>query len=771
MSRPESHVGAPVERVEDDRLLRGRGCYVADVVLPGMLHAVIRRSEVAHARLTGIDAAAARDAPGVVAVLTAADIAGPVPLIPIRQQALPEGEPYRQPVIAVDRLRYVGEPVAVVVATSAAEAEDAAALIEVATEPLPAVADAEASLAGPALFDAPTGNMPLVFTAERGDADAAFRAAAYTRRERFSTQRHTALPMETRGLVAQWDPAAQHLTVHGAAKVPFFNRQVLAGMLGLETAAVDLIEVDVGGGFGARGEFYPEDFLIAFAARRLGATVRWIEDRREHLMAMNHAREMSAEMEIACDADGTMTGLRGRILVDLGAYVRTNGFTAVRNVAQFTSGPYRVPHVHIEALPCMTSKTPSGTYRGPGRFEASFVVERLLDLAAADLGLDRADIRRRNLARPTDMPFKMPKMRHVDPSAETWCDSGDYAEILRRCLDAFDWTARQAQRGPGPDGRFYGTGLGCFIEGGAAGPRESARIEIAADGGVILSVGSSALGQGLATVLSQIAADALDLPIGAIRVRHGSTTLVREGFGSFHSRSTVMGGNAVLQAAAALKVRLAAEAPGRMGVDPASVEASGVALAGGTVRAGNAVRPLAAFAGLAVEESFANAKHTYSYGAHAAQVAVHPRTGHVEVLDYLSVDDVGRVINPLTLHGQVLGSIVQGLGSVFLEQIHYDGDGQILTGTLADYRIATATDFPAIRGLSFGLCPSPNNPLGAKGAGEGGLIAVGGVVANAIADALRPLDVRPHHLPLTPPRLWRLIRDARAAHSETETTQ
>lgn len=770
MTRPDSYVGTPVERVEDDRLLRGRGCFAADVVEPGMLHAVVLRSEMAHARLTGIDAAAALAEPGVVAVLTAADVPGDLPLIPIRQQPLPEGEPYRQPVIAAGRVRYVGEPVAVVVATSAAAAEDAAALVEVGLEPLPVVAAAAASRDGPALFDAPGGNLPITFTAERGDAEAAFRAAAYTRRESFSTQRQTALPMETRGLVARWDRDTARLTVQGAAKVPFFNRRVLAGMLGLEESQVDLLEVDVGGGFGARGEFYPEDFLIPFAAWHLGAAVRWIEDRREHLMATNHAREMQADLEIACAADGTVTGIRGRILVDLGAYVRTNGFTAVRNVAQFTTGPYRVPNVRIDALPCMTNKTPAGTYRGPGRFEGSFFCERLLDLAARDLGIDRADMRRRHLALPSDMPFKLPKMRHVDPSSETWCDSGDYPEILHRCLEAFDWHARQAQRGPGADGRYHGTGLGFFVEGGAAGPREAARIEIAPDGGVIVGVGSSALGQGLETVLSQIAADALDLPIQAIRVLHGSTTLVREGFGSFHSRSTVMGGNAVLQAAAALKARLADLAPARMGVDPASIDATGVTLSGGMVRAGNAVLPLSAFAGLSVEESFANSRHTYSYGAHAAQVAVHPRTGHVEVLDYLSVDDVGRVINPLTLHGQVLGSIVQGLGSVFLEQISYDDTGQILTGTLADYRIATATDFPAIRGLSFGLCPSPNNPLGAKGAGEGGLIAVGGVIANAIADALHPLDVRPHHLPLTPSRVWRLIRDARAAQTGMEKT-
>jgi len=757
-------VGAPVQRVEDRRFLRGEGTYVADLTREGLCHVVVVRSSVAHGTLHAIGTEAARALPGVLAVVTAADIIaarGEVPKIPLRQQVLDEGLPYLQPVIAEGVVRYVGEPVAVVVADDAAVAEDAAALIEMDIAPLPAVAGIERAAAGDVLlFPQSSGNRPMVFTAEKGDAADAFARADYTRRERFSVQRHSAIPMETRGLFAEWDDAAGHLTLHGAAKVPFFNRSLLAKMLGLGRDAVDLIEVDVGGGFGARGEFYPEDFLIPFCARLLGRPVRWVEDRREHFTAMNHAREMFAEVEIACTRDGMVIGLRGTVDVDIGAYVRTNGFTGPRNVAQFMSGPYHIPNIALDAAVYVTNKTPAGTYRGPGRFEASFFGERLFDMAAHDLGIDPAEFRRRNLVSEAQMPYKLAKMRHIDPSANTECDGGAYEIVLDRCLDAFGWFERVKRQGAFIDGRYHGYGLGMFIEGGAAGPREGCRISLEQDGRVTVAVGSSALGQGLETVLSQIASDALEVPLERIRLLHGSTTLVQEGFGSFHSRSTVMGGNAVAQAAEALKVEIRKVAAARFGCSD-----SDVVVGEGMARRGDDVLTFADLGalGVSVETSFSNSKHTYSYGAHAVHVAVDPKTGHVAILDYLTVEDVGRIINPATLHGQVLGSVVQGLGSVFLEEIQYDADGQIMTGSFADYLMPTAEDFPAIRSISLELRPCPNNPLGAKGAGEGGLIAVGGAVGNAIAAALRSMKVEPCHLPFSPPRLWRLIQDSRQA--------
>jgi carbon-monoxide dehydrogenase large subunit len=402
------YIGAPVERVEDLRFLRGCGEYVADLVREGMLHAAILRSPVAHGRIQTLDTKPALAIRGIHAVITAADIGGGVPRIPLRLQTSPATEPFRQPVIASDRVRYVGEPIAVVLADNAAVAEDGVGEISLNIEELTVVADRHVSGRDEALlFEEAGTNLAMKFTAIRGDADAAFRDAEYTRRERFSMQRHTALPMEPRGLLAEWNATTGHLTVMGAAKVPFFNRRTLAQMMGLPESAVDLIENDVGGGFGARGEFYPEDFLIPFAARQVGRPVMWIEDPREHLIAMNHARQMDCEVEIACQRDGTILGLRGDVFVDLGAYIRTNGLTAPRNVAQFFSGPYRISNIRLGSSALVTNKTPTGTYRAPGRYEGSFFCERLIELAATELGIDTVEMRRRNLVLDAEMPYPL----------------------------------------------------------------------------------------------------------------------------------------------------------------------------------------------------------------------------------------------------------------------------------------------------------------------------------------------------------------------------
>jgi aerobic carbon-monoxide dehydrogenase large subunit len=753
--RANALVGSPIERVEDLRFLRGKGEYVDDVIRPRLLHAVILRSGVAHGRIVAIDAGAALARPGVHAVITAADI-GSVPTIPLRQEQLDAFRPFQQPVIATGTVRYVGEPVAVVVADSAALAEDAAEAIAIEIAALPAVADRAAAARGPPLFDRTGSNLAGTLTAVKGDADAAFRAAAYVRRERFQVQRHTAVPMEPRGILAQWEDG--RLTLHGAAKVPFPNRRILASQLGVPESAIRMVENDVGGGFGVRGEFYPEDFLIPFAARLTGRPVKWIEDRREHLLATNHARDVACEIEIACDRDGTILALRGHAEADVGAYLRTNGATAARNTAQVLSGPYRVPNIHMRVSLLVTNKTPVGTYRGPGRFEADFFRERLFDMAANDLRIDPVAFRRRNLLTEAEMPFPLARVVELDLATET--DSGDYRITLERCLAEFGWAAKAQLQGKLVDGRRHGLAVGCYFEGGASGPRESARLVLERDGSVSVHVGSSANGQGLETVFSQIAADALELPLDRIRgVSHGSTDCVREGFGSYSSRSVVMGGSAVIDAAGRLRDAIRTAAAQRLGC-----AAADVVLADGAARAPG--RSALAFAALAeepisVEGSFASTHRTYSYGAHAAHVAVDPRTGAVEVVDYVAVEDVGRIINPATLHGQTVGAIVQGLGGVFLEHLVYDEAAQLLTGSLADYLLPTASDFPGIRAVALEDKPAPHNPLGAKGAGEGGIIPVGGVVANAIAAALRPLGVEPRELPLSPPRLWALIAAAR----------
>jgi carbon-monoxide dehydrogenase large subunit len=758
MRRVNSYIGSPVERFEDLRFLRGRGQYVDDLNPEGLWHAAIVRSSVAHGRLRAIDTAAARAMPGVHAVVTAADIGHPLPTIPFRRPN-PSIAPYAQPVIAHEVVRYVGEPIAMVLAESPEVAEDAVATIVLDIEHLPAVTDRHQSAAGEVLLFEGTGsNCASVFTASKGDADAAFRTATYARREQFRVQRQTALPMETRGLLAQWDAATGRLSVSGAAKLPFFNRRTMATMMNLPEEAVDYIEFDVGGGFGARGEFYPEDFLVAFAARNFDRPVKWIEDRREHLMAIAHAREAECEIEIALDRDHMIVGIRGDIYVDIGAYVRPNGMTPVRNVAQFLTGPYRVPNIRLNAHALISNKTPAGTYRGPGRYEGCFFCERMLDIVAQDLGLDRLALRRRNLISLGEMPYGLATVQPNDGFGETACDSGDYSVAFDRCVIESRWAEKAHLQGQLVDGRYHGLGIGCFIEGGASGPRESARIEVEPGGSLAVYVGSSAVGQGIETIMAQIAADALEVPIDRIRIYHGSTTYLPEGFGSYGSRSTVMGGSAIVLAANALLDKFRAVAAARLGLAPSEL----------TVTEGVAIAPdgrrlsLAEVADekLAADGTFASSKATYTYGTAVAHVVVDPKTGRVEVLDYVVVDDVGRVINPLTLHGQVVGAAVQGLGSVFSEHLVYDDNGQLLVGTLADYMIPLATDYPHLRAVSLELYPSPNNPLGAKGAGEGGIIPVGGALSNAVASALGSLGVQPRELPLTPPRVWELIQRA-----------
>lgn len=757
MSRPNQYVGSPVERIEDLRLLRGRGQFVDDLHADRQLFAVVLRSPVAHGRIRALDARPARALRGVHAVITAADLGDPVPRVPVRLFPVPELKPFEQPMLAHDKVRYVGEPVALVLADSVARAEDAAERIELDIEPLPAVASRAASRRDASLlYEAHGSNRALVYQVRQGDADAAFAAAEYVRRERFAVHRHTGTPMEPRGLLAEWNARTGRMVVRGAAKSPFSTRRILAATLGLDVEAIDMLEYDVGGGFGIRGEFYPEDFLIPFAAKKVGRPVKWTEDRREHLMAANHARDAEIELEIACRRDGVILALRGQAWVDVGAYLRTVGTITPRNLGQFIAGPYHVPHITIDTAVQLSNKTPSATYRGPGRYEPDFFRERLLDLVAADLGLDRVEFRRRNLVPESAMPYPLPQI--APAPVQTQLDSGAYALTLDRCLAEIGWADKQALNGRLIDGRYHGTAIGCFIEGGAAGPSENARIVVEPDGMVSVYVGSSGIGQGLETVMAQIAADALELPIERIRVLHGSTTHVSDGWGSYHSRSVVMGGSAIVKAAAALRERIRAVAAQQLGCAP-----DGVTLAGESCRGpdGRTVA-LAALAadGLAVEEKFANHHHTYAYGAHAAHVAVDPKTGHVAVLDYVGVEDAGRIINPLTLHGQAIGAIVQGLGGTLLEELVYDDAGQLLSGTFADYLLPLASDFPNIRAVSLELRRSPVNPLGAKGAGEGGIVPVGGVIANAVSAALAPLGVSVRDLPLSPGRVWQMIQDA-----------
>jgi carbon-monoxide dehydrogenase large subunit len=760
MRTVNSLIGSPIERLEDLRFLRGRGQYVDDLARKDMLHAAILRSSVAHGRIRSIEVARARALPGVHSVITAKEIGNRVPRVPMRLQPLPDFERFGQPVIAETKIRYVGEAIAVVLADSPGIAEDALGLVETDIEPLPAVANRHASAEDRSLlFEEAGTNLAIRFRAVRGDAAAAFAGAPYVRRERFRTQRHMALPLEPRGLLAEWDAARERLVIYGGAKVLFFNRRTLAKQLALPEAAIEIVENDVGGGFGARGEFYPEDFLIPFAARLTGRPVKWTEDRRENLMCINHAREAECEVEIACTREGTILGLRGHAYVDVGAYMRTNGAVGARNVAQFMSGPYRIPNIDIDVALQLTNKTPVGTYRGPGRFETDFFRERLFDMVTQDLGLDRVAFRRRNLVSKQEMPYQIATITPFESKDEF--DSGDYQATLDRCLDEVNWPEKSKLAGKLIDGRYHGLAVGCFIEGGAAGPKESARIVLERDGLYSVYVGSSAIGQGLETVFAQIAADALEVTIERIRgVFHGSTSYVGDGYGAYHSRSVVMGGSAILDAAAKLRDAIRTWAAQRL-----NCQASAIEIVEGVKAVGPGGNSIAlnelSDESISAEGAFLNKKHTYTYGAHAAHVAVDPKLGHVDLLDYVVVADCGRIINPLTVHGQTVGSVVQGLGGAMMEHLVYDQDAQLLTGSLADYLIPTASDFPNIRAVMLEQHPSPINPLGAKGAGEGGIIAAGGVMANAVANALDSLGVELRELPLSPTKIWDMVQAAR----------
>jgi aerobic carbon-monoxide dehydrogenase large subunit len=745
-----SLIGQPVGRAEDPRFLSGSGRFIGDVTREGMLHAVVLRSSVAHGRIGSIDTSAALAIDGVHAVITAADLGEKIPVISLRLANLPEFKPYLQPVIAKDRVRYVGEPIAVIVADSASVAEDALAAIDVEIEALPAIPDRHAAARGGTLLFEETGtNQAVRYAVSFGDADAAFAGADYTRRETFRCHRLTGLPMETRGLLAEWSAETSKLVITGASKVLFFNRRMLAPMLGLAEESIDMVEVDVGGGFGVRGEFYPEDFLIPFAAMHTGRPVKWIEDRREHLIATNHSREVDCELEIACTHDGVILGLRGHVYGDMGAYIRTNGGVVPAKAAQFLPGPYRIRNIAFTVEALMTSKTPVGTMRGPGRFEANFFRERLLDIVARDLGLDPMDFRRKNLITEAELPFATGKL--VPYEGETEFDTGDYHATFERALDEIGWGEKKSLQGRMIDGRYHGLAAVPFVESSGSG-KENARIVIETDGSVTVYVGSSVLGQGLETTLAQVAADTLGLSLERIRIRHGSTTYLREGFGTFASRSMVVGGSAVMDGCRNLLAAIRATATERLGFPNEEIT-----IAEGMVSAGEKRVDLREFAGLEADGTFSTTIRTYSYGAHACHVAVDARTGCVEILDYVAIEDVGRAINPHIVHGQAIGALVQGLGGVFLEQLIYDQDAQILNASLADYLVPLASDFPNVRAITMELHRSRTNPLGAKGAGEGGMVAVAATAANAVAAALAPLGAEVRELPLSPAHVWRLM--------------
>jgi carbon-monoxide dehydrogenase large subunit len=763
-------IGAPVERREDDRFLTGRGRYVDDVHIEGMVHAAIYRSAKPHSRIHKVETRHAAKLQGVLGVFTGADFMGQLNPIRTRVAALPRFNEFLQLPIATEKVRYVGEPIAVVIAETPYIAEDALSLISAEIEDLLPVVTWEQACEGLSLVHEAVGTNVTGNVVGRGDASSAFEQAYYVRREKFSVQRHTAVPIETRGLVAQWNAGRQTMTIWGATKIPFFNRTTLAGMLELPESSIVMKVEDVGGGFGVRGEFYPEDFLIPYLARALGRPVKWIEDRREHFMATNHARETVCELEIACTRDGAFVGMRGRLVVDLGAYARGTGSTAPARCAQFLPGPYRIPNFSCEVNAFFSNKTPCGTYRGPGRIEANFFRERLIDMAAADLKIDPAELRRRNLVTAQEMPYSIGQLTTYEPAAHI--DSGDYVALFETALKEIGWDKLKPLQGRKIEGLYHGTGFSCFFESGAGGAREQARIRLSADGTLDVFVGSASSGQGHETVFAQVCADTLQLPMDDIRVTCASTDQLEAGAGSFHSRSAVMAGNAVRLAARTFMERLRGVAIDYLGRPNVQLSWEHGAFSQAETRAKVTISAISRYLAargetIDVTETFVNADNKpFSYGTNAAHVAVDPRSGHVMLLDFVAIEDIGTVLNSMIAHGQAEGAIVQGLGGAFLEHLMYDDEGQLLTASLADYLMPTASDFPNIRGKFLNLAPAPGNPLGAKGGGEGGMVAVAAAIGNAVSAAVSSFGAEIRDLPLSPPRVWRLIKDAESAKAK-----
>jgi len=773
------YVGSRRRRLEDPRLLAGAGHFADDEERPGQLWMRVVRSPVAHAVLGAVGAGGALRLPGVRAVLTGADIS--VPPIPVRLSPDPGAlRAYLQPVLARGHVRYVGEPVAVVVADDPYLAEDGADLVEADYDELPPVRDARAACSpgAPRLFGR-RPNKVATLTASFGDVAAAFRTAAHVVEVDAVIGRQTAVPIEPRSLLAQWDEAGQSLDVWGATKVPHFNRQVIAEALGIPPAHVRMHRCDAGGGFGVRGELYPEDILVAYLARLLGRPVKWTEDRAEHLVAVNHSRDQAHRIAGAFDSGGRLLAIRDEIWHDNGAYIRTHGLTVPELTISMLPGPYRMTGFEATVHVAVTNKTPCGTYRAPGRYEGTFARERMLDVAAAKLGIDPVELRRRNLLSPGELPCHR-SLRAL--GTDVVLDEGDYPGLLERALTESGYRswAREA-RAHRRAGRLVGTGAAVFLEKSGLGPYEVAEVQVGPSGGIRVTVGGTSLGQGIETVLAQIAADALGVCPHRVSVIAGDTEMLGDGVGSWASRSTVVGGSAVLRAAeatAALARQAAAVlleadptelclADGRVTLpstgraesphEPGQPLATSVTL--GEIAAALADRPVGADlppGPLGARREFSVDHMTYPYGVHLAQVELDPGTGGIEVLRYFVAYEVGRAINPATVEGQLVGGALQGIGGALLEEMVYSPDGQPVTASLVDYLLPSVGEAPEVLTLVTEDYPSASNPLGAKGAGEGGITATGAAIASAVSDALG-MPGAPTRLPITPEQVCLLI--------------
>ncbi|HEX3179102.1 MAG TPA: xanthine dehydrogenase family protein molybdopterin-binding subunit [Methylomirabilota bacterium] len=765
-------IGDRLLRKEDPRLVQGRGRYVGDIRLPGMLEAAIVRSPHAHARIVAIDRERALKAPGVVGVLTFADLgeaARPLPIVP--PHAALRGKNFQ--LLAERRACFVGEAVAVVLAESRQAAADARALIDVSWEPLPAVQDPTAPGEARVHDDIPD-NLAGRVTLSRGDVAAALAAAPRRAQLRLAIGRAGGQPMETRGLVAEYNAMADLLTVWASSQVPHQVRQFVCEVLGLEPHRVRVIAPDVGGGFGAKLIVYPEDVLIPLLALRCGRPVRWLEDRLEHMQTATQERRQTHTVDVGFDDEGRLLALRDRFVHDTGAYT-PRGLVVPLLTASMLAGPYRVPSVEVTFDSVYTHRVPVTPYRGAGQPQAVFVIERVMDLIARKTGRDRAAVRFTNLVQPTDMPYDV-GLANYRGSGNVVYDSGDYPAVLRRALETSGWDqlAKDCARAR-HEGRRLGLGLACYVELTGVGPFEGATIRADAAGRITVFTGVPSQGQGLETTLAQVAADELGVTPAEVSVTGGDTLGIPQGIGTFASRAAVVGGNAVALAARELRrkcVRLAALA---LGIAEDDVQQHGKRFAEranpdrfvelGRLAAAAAVAPSASGVppGLEATHYFQPPDIAYSSGACVALAEVDPETGRVRIAGYWMSHDSGRLINPTVVEGQLHGAIAIGLGSALLEEIRYDANGQPLAGSFMDYALPRSDDLPSLQ-IDHLETPSPLNPLGLKGVGESGTLPVPAVVASAVEDAL---GVRIDDMPIAAARLREAWLDRGSAAART----
>jgi carbon-monoxide dehydrogenase large subunit len=779
-------VGQRIRRKEDRRLVTGTGRYVADLKLEGTVEAAFLRSSFPHALIHSVDTSAATSTGAAIKALTARDIEGVIERFTRfvdQEHTPPQIAEAVNPIIkscpmeclASDRVRYVGQPLAVVVAGTRYEAEDALELIDVDYEPLEIVVDPEAAVeeGAPLIHEYLGDNIQAHFEVDVGNVERAFSEADVTLSRRVRTPRAAANPLETRGILASFDAAREELTIWMSTQVPHMVRTRVSEMLHFDEDRIRVIAPDVGGGFGPKVNVYPEDLVVPYLALILRRPVRWIEDRREHLLSTAHSRDQVHTVDVACTSEGRITAIRDSFLLDCGAY---NPFsvTSAYNTAAHLRGPYAIPNYRIRGRCVLTNKMPNVPYRGAGRPEAVFAMDRVIDEVAHELKIDPAEVRMRNLIRPEDMPYDQ-GMLYRDGGRVVY-DGGDYPTALKKAMEMIGYAdVRARQDVSSSEAKRLGVGLSCYIEGTGIGPYEGALVRVDQSGTVVAYVGSAPHGQSHETTLAQICADALSVPVEVVTVKAGDTGLLPHGVGTFASRSAVTAGTALVGAAGRVREKILAVASTVLEADTEDliledghVSARGVPdhslslaeIAHAAAPGPRSKVPRGMDPGLEATYYFVPPTVTYSYGAHAVVIEVDEELGSIELLRYAVVHDSGTIINPTVVEGQIHGGVAQGIGCALYEEMVYDDDGQPLTSTFMDYLLPTSMEIPVVD-QDHQVSRTDRNPLGIRGVGEGGTISPPAAIANALADAYRSVPAERVSIPLTPERVWAAINSLR----------